>query len=147
MRRIAAALGMMAIIATTAATSIAEAHSHHHRHGHHHHHHSRPGFVYVAPWYPPLYGSSWYFGPQYRYPWYGPSPYEYPWYYPSAVYPPVIYRQPVIIPPETPPVYIQQQPAETSYWYYCSEPAGFHPYVAQCTKAWLKVIPSTEPPK
>jgi hypothetical protein len=28
-----------------------------------------------------------------------------------------------------------------SYWYYCTSPAGYFPYVQQCGSAWIPVIP------
>lgn len=31
--------------------------------------------------------------------------------------------------------------AEASYWYYCIQPAGYFPYVKDCSQAWLKVVP------
>lgn len=27
----------------------------------------------------------------------------------------------------------------TQYWYYCSDPAGYYPYVGQCSTAWQPV--------
>lgn len=51
----------------------------------------------------------------------------------------------------TPPVYIQQdsapaapaapQPPADSYWYYCPQPAGYYPYVKDCSQPWMKVVP------
>lgn len=46
--------------------------------------------------------------------------------------------------------FIQQEPAPAvpaqgvpgvSYWYYCTQPAGYYPYVKDCSQAWLKVVP------
>ncbi|MFA7268765.1 MAG: hypothetical protein WC073_05435 [Sterolibacterium sp.] len=55
------------------------------------------------------------------------------WYfYPAAVYPyPDPYQPPVVIVP----------PTETApqYWYYCNNPAGYYPYVAQCSTGWQRV--------
>ena len=52
--------------------------------------------------------------------------------------------------------YVQQPPAEivqppparqaTSYWYYCTEPAGYYPYVRQCSRPWVPVQPQFTPP-
>ena len=28
-----------------------------------------------------------------------------------------------------------------SYWYYCTQPAGYFPYVKDCSQPWLKVVP------
>lgn len=38
--------------------------------------------------------------------------------------------------------------APTGYWYYCREPSGYSPYVRECGKAWLTVVPQnvTETP-
>ena len=46
-----------------------------------------------------------------------------------------------------PPVYVEQDPAPVapapvaSYWYYCPQPAGYFPYVKDCSQPWLKVVP------
>jgi hypothetical protein len=58
-------------------------------------------------------------------------------------------------------VYVQQEPAaaapapslpDSSYWYYCTQPAGYFPYVQDCSHAWMKVVPqvpgaTTTPPR
>jgi hypothetical protein len=36
-------------------------------------------------------------------------------------------------------------PAAT-YWYYCTNPAGYFPYVQNCNKAWIPVVPQSAPP-
>ena len=41
---------------------------------------------------------------------------------------------------------VETAPAPVSYWYYCTDPAGYYPYVSQCTKAWIPVVPTTEAP-
>jgi hypothetical protein len=60
-----------------------------------------------------------------------------------------------------PQVFIQQEvlpatPAPAaptdSYWYYCTQPAGYFPYVKDCSQAWMKVVPqvpgeTTTPPR
>jgi len=47
-------------------------------------------------------------------------------------------------------LFVQQEPAaapapqatpEISYWYYCIQPAGYFPYVKDCSQPWLKVVP------
>lgn len=52
-----------------------------------------------------------------------------------------------------PQQFIQQEPApgaaaqvapEASYWFYCTQPAGYFPYVKECSQPWLKVVP--QPP-
>jgi hypothetical protein len=65
------------------------------------------------------------------------------WYfYPSPVYPyPDPYLPPVAVAPQPAPT----PPAPAQYWYYCPNPAGYYPYVAQCQTDWQKV-PATTPP-
>ena len=78
-------------------------------------------------------------------PWYYPPPYYYPPYYP-----------PVIVQPQQPQVYIEQQQvpvspagsvtstAPANYWYYCAAAKGYYPYVKECPGGWQKVLP--QPP-
>jgi hypothetical protein len=66
----------------------------------------------------------------------GPEPYYYP-------------RRPIIV---QPPVYIERQAPvyrepPAPLWYYCVSPAGYYPYVQQCTQAWIPVDPRTVPPR
>lgn len=79
-------------------------------------------------------------------PWFYP-PYS-PYYYP---YPPIVtvpaYPNIVTVPP-SPPVYIEKGsessgPAgpATSYWYYCTDPQGYYPYVKDCQTSWMTVLP------
>ena len=70
-------------------------------------------------------------------PWWGPLYYPYYPYYPE---PPVVIQQ-------QPSVYVQPtpQPEEQNYWYYCPNPPGYYPYVKQCPKGWMKVVPSPVP--
>jgi hypothetical protein len=97
----------------------------------------------------------------YGYPgWYGPSvglyvgvpsyaPSGYP-YYPSAVYDPsTAGPYPADAPPATgsfTPPNAEQSPAPSSYWYYCADPAGYYPYVQQCSSGWTPVAPQGVPP-
>ncbi len=83
----------------------------------HGHGHSSFGFFIGAPFYS---------YPFYPYPYYG-----YPYYYPPTIV-------------TTPPVYIQQSPPVTQqyapgYWYYCSKPAGYYPYIKECPGGWQQV--------
>lgn len=64
--------------------------------------------------------------------------------YPYPYAPLVINAEPL------PQVLIQQDPligAETlierptNYWYYCTQPPGYFPYVQNCSQAWMKVVP------
>ena len=34
---------------------------------------------------------------------------------------------------------------QTGYWYYCTDPEGYHPYVKDCPQGWLQVVPSAPP--
>ncbi len=31
---------------------------------------------------------------------------------------------------------------QTGYWYYCTDPEGYHPYVKDCPQGWMQVVPS-----
>jgi len=82
------------------------------------------GGVWIGP---PWWGGPWWWGPPY-----------YP-YYPYYSYPPSY--------EEETPVYVQPpaqgQPQEGDYyWYYCTNPQGYYPYVKKCPNGWLKVVPS-----
>src|SRR5208337_1230169 len=71
--------------------------------------------------------------------WWGPPayPYFYPYYYPEL---------PLVI-QEQPPVYAQPtaQPEEQYYWYFCPDSMNYYPYVGQCPKGWVRVVPSQPP--
>ena len=32
-----------------------------------------------------------------------------------------------------------------NYWYYCTDPAGYFPYVQNCSRAWMQVVPQNLP--
>jgi hypothetical protein len=97
-----------------------------------------PGGAY-RPFYPayrPVY-PAWragYWGPGY----WGPWPYA--WgatvALPYAVAPLVVNTAPAA--PVVQP--LPEAPA-SSYWYYCTQPAGYFPYVQQCSQPWMKVVP------
>ena len=59
------------------------------------------------------------------------------WYfYPAPVYPyPNPYQPPAVT----------VLPAAPQYWYYCADPAGYYPYVAQCRGDW-RAVPATPAP-
>lgn len=73
------------------------------------------------------------------------------WYfYPAAVYPyPDPYQPPIVM--------VAPSEEAPQYWYYCSDPAGYYPYVAQCSTGWQRVpanppapasaTPPTPPPR
>lgn len=80
----------------------------------------------------------------------------YGWYYPYRYYPyPYYAYPPVIAAPQYPPVYIEKEsseeeteenseqsgPEQEYYWYHCSKPEGYYPYVKECPNGWEKVTP------
>ncbi len=81
-----------------------------------------------------------------------PYPYAYgigyPYPYVYGAYPvPRVIESRVYIPEAAPEVYVSRQPAAPAtsnyYWFYCEDPAGYHPYVQQCNRTWLLVVPQT----
>ena len=34
---------------------------------------------------------------------------------------------------------------QPQYWYYCTDPQGYYPYVTNCRAAWLPVVPHGPP--
>lgn len=63
------------------------------------------------------------------------------WYfYPAPVYPyPDPYQPPVVVVPSPP------SPVAQQYWYYCSNPPGYYPYVPQCMTGWERVPAAVSP--
>ena len=61
------------------------------------------------------------------------------WYsYPVRVEPyPDPYQPPVVV--------IPAPPTPPQYWYYCADPAGYYPYVAQCRVNWQRVPATAQP--
>jgi hypothetical protein len=59
------------------------------------------------------------------------------WYfYPAPVYPyPNPYVPPVVVP-------AQPAPPASAFWYYCSNPPGYYPYVPSCATNWV-AVPAT----
>jgi len=76
------------------------------------------------------------------------SPYSRPsfYYWPYYTFQPY-YSSPTIITPSGPPAYIDQgtaidsQSFEPNSWEYCSDPAGYYPYVQACPGGWQKTDP------
>jgi hypothetical protein len=59
------------------------------------------------------------------------------WYfYPAPIYP---YPDPYLPPGAVAPLSGAQQ-----YWYYCTNPAGYYPYVPQCATTW-QAVPANPP--
>lgn len=77
----------------------------------------------------------------------GPSPFY-------QNYAPDYYRAPsTVIIEREPPVYIQRQPQPQQQaqaaplWYYCPNPAGYYPQIANCSQQWVPVDPRSVPPR
>jgi hypothetical protein len=67
-------------------------------------------------------------------------PYPRPIYpFPNPYIPPTVIIQPV---PNLPPPPQPQQPPPTQVWYYCPNPQGYYPYIAQCYSGW-QAVPAT----
>ena len=85
-----------------------------------------------------------YFGaPAYWGPW--PYAYGYPYLYGYPPYsvsaPAIVVEQPVEV--VTPPA--QDNPGSApAFWFYCTKPAGYYPYVRNCNDAWLRVVPQAD---
>lgn len=114
------------------ATSTAWAQRVHH--GGHGHHHWRGGasvgLYFGAPlaW-PYLYS------PYYPYSYY---PYYSPYYGPY-------YRSDILVQGAQSPEFVEQgQASAQNYWYFCSNPKGYYPYVKDCPPGWVQVTP--QPP-
>lgn len=114
-------------------------HGHGHRwHGHGHRWHGHGGY-----WYPFAWGVG--AGVALTYPWWGWG-YPYGYYYPySYPYPYYGYERPVGVVIEERPVTATPLPppsdATSAFRWYCPSPAGYHPEIAECTQAWLRVLP------
>jgi hypothetical protein len=64
---------------------------------------------------------------------------------------PVVVGAPPVVVAAVPPAVIAAPPAVIAapqapsaapvFWYYCTQPAGYFPYVQACDQAWLKVVP------
>lgn len=120
----------------------------------------RPAYPGYRPGYRPGYYPGWnagYWGP--RGGWYygGPGywgawPYAAAWSVGLGAYAvgyPYVTTPLVVNTVSTPQVYIEQEAAApapqaapaASYWYYCTQPAGYFPYVKDCSQPWMKVVP------
>jgi hypothetical protein len=111
----------------TTGNALADGRGHGHFHGHGHFNgHARLGVFIGVPLFAP---------------WYYPPPYYYP--------PPSYYYPPVVAVPSSPPVYIERgddhAPTQSYYWYHCSNPEGYYPYVKQCPSGWQQVAPQPPP--
>ena len=156
MKKMAVALGMALVLL---ATSVAEANGRHHggggyyRGGHHHGGHYRGGYYRGGygwggwgGW-----GGGWGYG--WGGGWGGVAVYPrvviggpYWWGNPYPYYGYPYYSRPLVIERSEPQIYVQQPQSEPQYWYYCANPSGYYPYVAQCSVGWQRV-PATAPPR
>jgi len=95
-----------------------------HPYGGHGGHGGFHGTIWIGPgwWGPGWWGPGWWGSPYYPYPYYSQ--------------PPVVIQQQ--------PVYQQPAPVEEeqTYWYYCPDANAYYPYVKNCPKGWLRVVPT-----
>jgi len=55
---------------------------------------------------------------------------------------PFVASSPVVVDDAT--AFVSPAPAAAPvYWYYCTEPAGYFPYVQSCNRAWIPVVPQS----
>lgn len=92
-------------------------------------------------------------GPAYWGAW--PYAYSYGWapYATSyAVAAPTVYyvEQPVEVSPPPaqsppgPPSVAGNAGLPPTFWFYCTQPAGYYPYVRDCSQAWMRVLPQAD---
>ncbi len=98
-------------------------------------------------WAPPVgvsIGSPWVWGGN---PWvWGGGPWAWgggPWWSGSVVSSPVVVSAPTVFveAPQSAEWAAAPVPAPPVLWYYCTNPAGYFPYVQNCTEPWIKVVP------
>ena len=109
----------------------------------HHHRHYRHYYSYYSPY--PYYPTYSYAYPAYSYA-YPAYSYSYPAY---GVYDGYYAPDPAVyVEPSRPaaPTYAPSAPGGVT-WFYCTQPAGYYPYVQSCSKPWVRVVPdATQPP-
>jgi hypothetical protein len=98
-------------------------------------------------------GPGWWGGVTIAAPWWGWSSWDVPFY---SVAVPVASTNPVWWGQD--PVFVQQPSAAPAYapaapvnpppvtWFYCTQPAGYYPYVQNCSKPWMRVVPDAMQP-
>jgi hypothetical protein len=102
-------------------------------------------------WYGGWYGPSvgFYLGSPYwgSWPYYYPYGYAYPYGYTWPYGYGYSYPSPYVYAPREPSVYIEEAPQSRAVhsWYYCTDPAGYYPYVQRCAKPWMTVVPQDVP--
>ena len=110
------------------AYAVSHGHGGFHGHGHGHGHFFFSGNVLIGPGWGPW----WWGAPYYSY-------YPYNSYYP--------YSSASVGLQQESQEYMQRAPQQEqlSYWYYCPNPQGYYPYVKECSKGWMKVVPAPAP--
>ena len=126
MRKATAHVWLAALLVGVVGQAAADGGYHGGYHGHGGHRDSSFGFYLGAPlWWGPAYGS-------------------YPYYYgysPSAV---VVEQEPTVYVQRQPVAPVTQgAPGPAPLWFYCTDPAGYYPYVEHCSQTWVTVDPST----
>jgi hypothetical protein len=101
------------------------------------------GSIFIGPYWG-WYGYPYYWGyPYYSYYWGYPNDggYPYPYAYDAYDVPYSMYGPAASAP------YAERSPDNTPvYWYYCTAPSGYYPYVRNCSKPWMRVVPSDVTP-
>ena len=87
------------------------------------------------------YGAGWALAtaPAWGYGWPAANYYAAPSWVPT-VPAPVVVEQGVV--EERQPAAPQAATQQPGYWYYCTEPAGYYPYVNTCSRPWIAVDPT-----
>lgn len=156
MKQLVIGLALMSSVAGSAAWAVGHGHSgggghfsgggHSNGHGHFNGHGHVGVGVFLGV---PLLGTGYY---PYNYPYYYPS---YPGYYPYYPYGYGAYYPYGAAPMSAdPPVYVERgQESQAggslpaNYWYYCSNPQGYYPYVKECPNGWQPVAPQPPSPQ
>lgn len=111
------------------------------------------GYAYPGYRYPGYYGFGWGLGLGYGAGWavatspawgWGvpPSAYLMPSWVPMGVAVPPTSAVEEVVAESAPAPAPQALPQQPGYWYYCTEPAGYYPYVNTCSRPWIAVQPA-----
>jgi hypothetical protein len=65
---------------------------------------------------------------------------------PVYMAPPAYYPEPAYVAPYvySPPAATVAAPSAQSWWYHCSNPEGYYPYVTACPPGWTRVSPTPQ---
>lgn len=65
---------------------------------------------------------------------------------PVYMAPPAYYPEPAYVAPYvySPPAATMAAPPAQSWWYHCSNPEGYYPYVTACPPGWTRVSPTPQ---